>query len=169
MSRVHIDPEKLKPDPVIEDSDAGFEYYGYHKYKSKPGRPAFEPHPWQRYLAQDLAGKGVPEQSIAVLLEISSNTLTAYLSEELARGRAQAHAVAAGVLFKKVVEGSPWAVQFYMARFMGWIEPKHPQDDAPDDDLSKLSDDELQSEIDAISEAEGVASEARGLATRLSR
>jgi hypothetical protein len=132
------------------------------------GRPFWEPAEWQRKMAYELAGLGIPQVEIAKILEVGEVTLTKHMRHELDLGQAEFHAIAARKLFQHIANNNFQALQFYMRVRMGWIEPKPTDPERDTDDVSKLTDEQLQSELDSISTRAATASNARGVATTMS-
>lgn len=138
-------------------------------YTGKRGRPAWEPEDWQRKMAMELAGLGLPRPDIAKILEISPVTLDKNLTHELELGRAQFHAVAAKRLYKHILDGNFAALQFYMRVQMGWVEPKPEIPGSDDDDpIAGLSDAQLEQEIASLATRERSVAQARGLEAPMS-
>lgn len=89
---------------------------------AKRGRPAWEPTKEQTELAVKLASVGIPQFQIAMVLEVSEDTLNKALAPQLARARIMAHARVAGKLFEGCMEGVVPLITFYLRTQGGWKE-----------------------------------------------
>lgn len=73
--------------------------------------------------AELLAGLGVPQKDIALILGIGISSLVKYCSEEMERGVAKANSKVAGCLFDLAVNKKlPAALFFWAKTRMGWRE-----------------------------------------------
>ena len=70
------------------------------KPKSKGGRPTFVPKDDHRRIVKIMAGFGIPQEQIALALEISKPTLLKHFKRELQISAAQVHAQLAGNLLR---------------------------------------------------------------------
>lgn len=70
------------------------------KPKSKGGRPTFVPKDEHRRIVKIMAGFAIPQQQIALALEISDRTLRKHFKRELQISAAQVHAQLAGNLLR---------------------------------------------------------------------
>lgn len=91
---------------------------------TKRGRPAFVPTAQERKQVEALAGYGVPQDQIALLVRdgIDKGTLLKYFRHELDRGMAAANAKVAETLFQQAVSGNTAALIFWTKVRMGWRE-----------------------------------------------
>ncbi len=86
---------------------------------------AFQPTEEQRRTVRAMSGFGVPQDGIAVLLEIDPKTLRAHFRRELDRGSVEATAKVAQTLFHMAtVDKNVGAAIFWMKARGGWRE-KH--------------------------------------------
>ena len=90
--------------------------------KRGPGQPPFQPTEAQRKIARTLAGYGVPQDDIALIIGVDLNTLRKHLANELALGMAEANAAVAQSLFKQAIAGNTAAMIFWAKARMGWRE-----------------------------------------------
>jgi len=67
------------------------------------GRKSFEPTEQQRRMVESLAGCGMPQESIARIMEIDAKTLRKHFRRELDCGADKANAQVAGALFKMAI------------------------------------------------------------------
>lgn len=73
--------------------------------------------------AELLAGLGVPQKDIALILGIGETSLLKYCSDEMKRGIAKANSKVAGCLFDLAVNKKQPAALFFWAKTrMGWRE-----------------------------------------------
>ncbi len=87
--------------------------------------PRFEPTEEQRRTVRAMSGFGVPQEGIAVLLDIDPKTLRVHFRRELDRGSVEATAKVAQTLFHMAtVEKNVGAAIFWMKARAGWRE-KH--------------------------------------------
>ena len=108
----------------------------------------FEPTEEQRRTVKAMSGLGVPHEGIAVLLEIDPKTLRKHFDAELERGSVEATAKVAQSLFQMATQGKNVAAAiFWMKARAGWRE-KHDVQLSVKDDVSKLSDEELDRLVD---------------------
>jgi hypothetical protein len=64
------------------------------------GRPSFEPSQSQRHMVEAMAGCGVPEADIAIVIGVAPKTLRKHFREELDTGHIKASAKVAGNLYR---------------------------------------------------------------------
>ena len=115
----------------------------------------FEPTDEQRRLVKAMSGFGVPHDDIAVLLDIDPKTLRKHMQAELDRGSIEATAKVGQSLFRMATEGNNVAAAiFWMKARAGWRE-KHEVKVTTDDDLSLLTDEELDQRSDELERALG--------------
>lgn len=108
----------------------------------------YEPTEEQRRTVKAMSGLGVPHEGIAVLLEIDPKTLRKHFDAELERGSVEATAKVAQSLFQMATQGKNVAAAiFWMKARAGWRE-KHDVQLSVKDDVSKLSDEELDRLVD---------------------
>ena len=93
------------------------------------GRQRYKPKGERRELVLKLAGLGVPQDQIAMLVKCSPKTLRKHFHGELARGSAEANAQVAGFLFQSAKNGNVAAQIFWLKSRGRWKESPH---DAPD-------------------------------------
>jgi len=125
----------------------------------------FEPTSEQRRLARGISGLGLPQEQIALLLEVDPKTLRKYFRDDLDRGMAEANVKIAQSLFNMATTGgSVAAAIFWLKARAGWREKHDVTEKA--DSLEHYTDAELQQMIEAISEslAEAEAREAANTA-----
>ena len=79
----------------------------------------------QRNQVEVLAGFGLPQHQIAVLLGCDPKTLRKYFETELSVGDAKATAKVAQTLFNKAVSGDTASLIFWMKARAGWREKHH--------------------------------------------
>lgn len=85
----------------------------------------FEPTAEQRRLARAMAGLGLPQDQIALLLEVDPKTLRKHFRDDLDRGMAEANVKIAQSLFNMATTGNNVAAAiFWMKARAGWRE-KH--------------------------------------------
>ena len=84
----------------------------------------FEPTPERRNQVEVLAGFGLPQTQIAVLLGCDPKTLRKHFEHELSVGDAKATAKIAQTLFNKAVAGDTASLIFWLKARAGWRE-KH--------------------------------------------
>ncbi len=115
----------------------------------------FEPTDEQRRLVKAMSGFGVPHDDIAVLLDIDPKTLRNHMQAELDRGSIEATAKVGQSLFRMATEGNNVAAAiFWMKARAGWRE-KHEVKVTTDDDLTLLTDEELDQRSDELERALG--------------
>ena len=109
----------------------------------------FEPTDEQRRIIKAMSGFGVPQDDIALLLDIDPKTLRKHLQAELDRGSIEATAKVGQSLFRMATEGNNVAAAiFWMKARAGWRE-KH-EVKVIEDDLSLLTDEELEQRADDL-------------------
>src|SRR4051812_9398406 len=96
----------------------------FHMYRR--ARPSFEPSQSQRQMVEPMAGCGVPESDIAVVIGIAPKTLRKHFRDELDTGHIKANAKVAGNLYR-IANGSGreagTAAIFWLKVRAGWREP----------------------------------------------
>jgi hypothetical protein len=91
--------------------------------KRRVGRPSHQPTTQLRTQARTLAGLGLPQQKIALLMGISPTTLRLHYEHELELGDAQATQQVATTLFTRATRGGDLAAAiFWMKCRGGWSE-----------------------------------------------
>ena len=109
----------------------------------------FEPSQEQRRMARAMAGLGLPQEQIALLLEIDAKTLRKHFRDDLDRGMAEANVKIAQSLFNMATTGNNVAAAiFWMKARAGWREKHEVTISA--NPLEKLTDAELEAMIRAI-------------------
>tara|TARA_R110000772_G_scaffold42318_1_gene98307 strand:- start:13303 stop:13695 length:393 start_codon:yes stop_codon:yes gene_type:complete len=79
---------------------------------------------------EQLAARGLLDKEIMVMLGWSHDTfykkkkLHSEFSDAIERGRASGHAAVANKLFDACMKDNISAIQYYLARRAGWVEPK---------------------------------------------
>lgn len=88
----------------------------------KVGRPAHlkTPHTAQEVLSLSIVGTRY--EDIALMLNISHDTLTKYYKVELEKGRIEANAAVAGTLFEKAKQGDTSSMIFWLKTRAQWSE-----------------------------------------------
>ena len=85
--------------------------------------PPFEPTEEQRRIVRAMAGFGLPQENIAVLIDVDTEMLRARFQHELDRGAAEGTARVAQTLFQMAtVDKNVSAVIFWMKARAGWRE-----------------------------------------------
>jgi hypothetical protein len=93
------------------------------KKRRGPGRPKHEPTDQMRGEVRAYATIGTPHKDIALLINLSLETLLKHYPEELAMGKARGIAQVAKTLYEcATVLKQPWAVCFYLKVQAGWRE-----------------------------------------------
>ena len=104
---------------------------------------AFEPTEEQRRTVRAMSGYGIPQDDIAVLLDVDPKTLRKHFRRELSRGSVEATAKVAQTLFHMAtVDKNVGAAIFWMKARAGWRE-KHEVVVTPNVPLAQVSDEEL--------------------------
>ena len=98
-----------------------------HKKGRNGGQPPFKPTKEQRKLVKLLAGFGIPQDRICLVVNsprtgrpITKETLERAFAYELEVGAMETDSVCAKMLFKKVEQGNMTAIIWYMKNRMGW-------------------------------------------------
>lgn len=92
------------------------------------GRKAYEPDEKTAEQAEKLAAIGIPQDQIAIILDISESTLKKYYSTELTKGKCKGNVKVATCAFRLMERGNP-AMTIFLAKVrLGWRETG---DDAP--------------------------------------
>ncbi|TCH99225.1 hypothetical protein EJV46_07855 [Roseococcus sp. SYP-B2431] len=95
------------------------------------GAPAFAPTAEQRRMVHAMAGYGVPQDDIALVIGITSRTLRKHFRHELDVAVIEANTRVAQCLFKQATTpGNIGASIFWLKARAGWRE-KHPEPPAP--------------------------------------
>jgi len=92
----------------------------------------FESTPERRNQVEVLAGFGLPQHQIAVLLGCDPKTLRKHFETELAVGDAKATAKVAQTLYNKAVAGDTASLIFWMKARAGWRERTVQEHTGPD-------------------------------------
>lgn len=112
---------------------------------------SFDPTQEQRRMARAMSGLGLPQEQIALLLEIDAKTLRKHFRDDLDRGMAEANVKVGQSLFNMATAGNNVAAAiFWMKARAGWRE-KHEVTLVPRP-LKEYSDDELLRMIETASD-----------------
>ena len=111
------------------------------------GRQRYKPKGERRELVLKLAGLGVPQDKIAMLVKCSPKTLRKHFHGELARGSAEANVQVAGFLFQSAKNGSVAAQIFWLKSRGGWKESPHNAPEVFDPVAEQATNDELIGKI----------------------
>ena len=85
--------------------------------------PPFEPTAEQRRMARAMSGLGLPQEQIALLLEVDPKTLRKHFRDDLDRGMAEANVKVGQSLFNMATQGNNVAAAiFWMKARAGWRE-----------------------------------------------
>ncbi len=117
-------PEALKQDDISMDdmhSDKALSPDNVD-IKDKGGRPPHLADATTRNKVFMLSTVGTRHEDIATVLGISTDTLTKYYHDELAKGRIEANASVAETLFKQAKEGNTTAMIFWLKSRAKWKE-----------------------------------------------
>lgn len=93
--------------------------------KNKGGRPSHKPTDATRKQVESMAGYGIPEDDIALSLDISAPTLRKHYRRELDLGHVKANSAVAQSLYKKALAdgtSSVTAAIFWLKTRAGWKE-----------------------------------------------
>ena len=113
---------------------------------------SFEPSQEQQRMARAMAGLGLPQEQIALLLDIDAKTLRKHLRHELDRGMAEANVKIAQSLFNMATTGNNVAAAiFWMKARAGWRE-KH-EVIVSASPLEQISDTELEQMVTILRDA----------------
>ena len=86
-------------------------------------RPQFQPTEEQRRLVRTMASFGIPQDDIAVVLEIAPKTLRAHFRSELDRAAIEANARVMGAMYKMATSGEhPAASIFWLKTRCRWSD-----------------------------------------------
>ena len=89
-------------------------------FPNPDGRPPWVPTSEQREQVKTLAGRGVPEVNIAVLMGVAKHTLRKHCKAEIEAGRALAVSNVLGAVYKAALAGEFKQQQLYLANTIGW-------------------------------------------------
>ena len=107
----------------------------------------YDPSEDQRRTVKAMAGFGVPQDDIATYLEVDPKTLRKHFRRELDGGTLEANAKVAQSLFNMATSGKNVAAAiFWMKASGGWRE-KHEVQVSMTDDVSQMTDAELEEAI----------------------
>ena len=107
----------------------------------------YDPTEDQRRTVKAMAGFGVPQDDVAAYLEIDPKTLRKHFRRELDGGTLEANAKVAQSLFNMATSGKNVAAAiFWMKARGGWRE-KHEVQVSMTDDVSQMTDAELEEAI----------------------
>ena len=112
---------------------------------------AFRPTAEQRRQVEVLAGFGLPQLQIAVLVACDPKTLRKYFEAELAVGDAKATAKIAQTLFNKAAAGDTACMIFWMKVRGGWSETARVEVSGPDGgpvELAQAAHDRIVARLD---------------------
>ncbi len=82
----------------------------------------FKPTDELREIVESMSGVGIPQDSIALVLDIAPKTLRKHFRAELDTAAIKANAKVGGTLFAKATSGDTTAAIFWAKTRMGWRE-----------------------------------------------
>lgn len=127
---------------------------------------AFEPTAEQRRMARAMSGLGLPQDQIALLLEIDPKTLRKHFRDDLDRGMAEANVKVGQTLFSMATTGNNVAATiFWMKARAGWRE-KH-EVAINTNPLREYTDAELERMIHVLAESVAITDANEGTATEI--
>ena len=140
--------------------------------KTRYGPKAHEPTAAQRGQVEAMASYGETYENIAVMMEMSADSLVKYYPKELKKGRIKANALVAQSLFKKATGDGPQSAasaMFWLKTRAGWRETSNVEITGKDGGALKVSSDDgfaaFAAGLDAIALAKASgALEAQGMA-----
>lgn len=83
---------------------------------------AWKPTEEQRKQIETMSGMGIPQEQMAILLEVDPKTLRKHCRKELDQGSIKATMKVAQTLFKQATDGNTAAAIFWMKVRAGWSE-----------------------------------------------
>lgn len=94
-----------------------------NEYKKKAGRKAFKPSDEQAAEVKRLAGLGLSNKTIAVVMQVSESTLKKYYADELAQGHEGGKRQLAESALMMALEGKHPALMIFLLKTrLGWNE-----------------------------------------------
>ena len=117
--------------------------------KRGAGRPAFVPTDEQRRDVIALCKYGIPQEDIALYLDIDVKTLTKHFGRELAIAAAKANMKVSRTLFKKACQGDVTACIWWTKARMRWREDRGPLVNIDQRNVTEVSDEQLLEAIHA--------------------
>lgn len=124
-------PESEKPDaektaPAARGKNGGA--------RPGAGRKPFVPTDEERKQVAALAGFGLPQEHIAVMVRggIDTGTLAKHFAPELILGKAKANAKIGQTLFQQAIRGDTSAMIWWSKSQMGWRETQRREHSGPD-------------------------------------
>lgn len=110
--------------PVLKKQRGGARYPNGGGAQPGAGRPAFEPTDAERKQVESMAGYGLPQNHIAILVRegIHLDTLRSHFERELVSGKAKANSKIGQTLFQKASGGDVTAMIWWSKTQMKWAE-----------------------------------------------
>lgn len=106
--------------------------------KKKRGRPRFAPTDAQRERVVALKAIGATNETVARILGIDRETLTANFKEEIETGVVDILGQVVGTLFKQALAGDTTALIFIAKTRLGWSEKTRVEISSPSDDPKRV-------------------------------
>ncbi len=78
---------------------------------------------------QTMAGYGIPQEDICIVLDVTGKTLRKYYKEQLKNGKIQASAAVIGALYKNAISGNVSAQIYWTKAQCGWSERQQEVED----------------------------------------
>jgi predicted ArsR family transcriptional regulator len=117
----------------------------------------FDPKEEERSLVRALSGLGVPQEDIATHLEIDAKTLRKHFRRELDRGMVEANVKVAQSLFQMATTGKNVAAAIFWMKARCGRREKHEVTVSPaEEEVERLSDEELQRLIRSYADSKGL-------------
>jgi len=114
-----------KENNIIDAGKVDFKIDLANKKKSqvrKVGRPPHLKTPHTASQVTQMSIVGTRYEDIALMLNISHDTLTKYYKVELEKGRIEANAAVAGTLYEKAKQGDTASMMFWLKTRAQWSE-----------------------------------------------
>jgi len=121
------DRVELSTDLSTDESSEGSESLGISgsqesSVKRKRGRPRHLILATTQLEVYELSRVGTRHEDIALLLNMSEDTLAKYYRKELLKGRIESNAIIAGTLYEKARQGDTQAMLFWLKTRAQWSE-----------------------------------------------
>jgi hypothetical protein len=133
------------------------------KSAKRPGRPRYVPSDEHRRIVESMAGFGMDQERISVVIGVSAPTLRRHYRRQLDSALTMAVAQVARSLFRKAVGGDVNAAKFFLScrAPKEWSERLVVEDRLPDTDPSTLSDAQIANRIAQLRRRTGVVEVAK--------
>lgn len=118
--------------------------------KRNPGRPPIKYDPEFAKQIQAMAQYGLPQDKIAIIVDMAPNTLRKLYMNELEKGRALANLAVGKKFFERCMAGDVPCLIFYLKAQLGWQENSGKKETVSAEDAAKKLADAIRAALNSV-------------------